>query len=126
MKPITEFQLSNHGIEHAQYFQGAGISFTRWKACYTGCGDSAGEALDDAIDMMAQADEYDHASLPEGWDQDFRALTSEDETVQAVIIANCECASCPKDEATGKPTCTGDCECSEESELHHYVTIYVH
>lgn len=75
--------------------------------------------------MLAQSDEYDTDTLPDGWDQEFKTLTKDDETIDSVIIANCTCASCPRDEETGKPTCTRECECSESSELHYYVTIYV-
>lgn len=126
MKPITEFQISNHGVEHAQYFQGAGVSFSRWLACYTGCGDSPAEALDNAIEMMAQADKYDPDSLPDGWDKEFKTLASDEETVTQAIEAQCTCQECKNNaEEEGSINCTHECTCFKNSELHCYVTIYV-
>ena len=29
-KPIREWEIVNHGSDHAQYFQGAGLAFTSW------------------------------------------------------------------------------------------------
>jgi hypothetical protein len=47
-----EFEFKYHGAEHEQYFQGAGTAFTRWGACWTGCGDTAACAAMDAIEQM--------------------------------------------------------------------------
>ena len=46
---LTEIHIEHHGIHHEQYFQGAGISGTRWESCITGVGDCPSEALDDAL-----------------------------------------------------------------------------
>ena len=54
MQTITAYEIINHGIEHAQYFQGCGVSFTRFDKCYTGCGTNPKEAFDDALDGIAQ------------------------------------------------------------------------
>lgn len=58
MKTITCFEIVDHGIDHAQYFQGCGISRTKFTDCATGCGDNPREALNDALETLAQA----------GWD----------------------------------------------------------
>ncbi len=56
MNKITSFQVVDHGIEHAQYFQGCGVAFTEYDECVTGCGDNFAEALDDALESIAQSD----------------------------------------------------------------------
>lgn len=58
---ITEFEVRYHGIGHEQYFQGCSVSFTQWDECYTGCGATASEALDDALEQMA----YTGLEIPE-------------------------------------------------------------
>lgn len=50
---IEDFEVIDHGVEHEQYFQGCGVSFTRWNECSTGCGNSGVEALEDALEQMA-------------------------------------------------------------------------
>uniref|UniRef100_A0A6M3LHN1 Uncharacterized protein n=1 Tax=viral metagenome TaxID=1070528 RepID=A0A6M3LHN1_9ZZZZ len=55
MKPITECELVNHGIEHSQYFQGCGVAFTRFTHIVTGIGDTPAEAIDDCLEQIAQA-----------------------------------------------------------------------
>ncbi len=56
MSKITSFQVVDHGIEHAQDFQGCGTAFTDYDECVTGCGDNAIEALEDAFESAAQFD----------------------------------------------------------------------
>ena len=52
---IAEFRIVDHGLEHEQYFQGHGVSFTRYTDCATGCGASAREAGNDALEQLACA-----------------------------------------------------------------------
>ena len=54
MKMITEFEIVNHGIDGEQYFQGCGVTFTPFDDVATGIGDTEKEALEDAIDLLAQ------------------------------------------------------------------------
>lgn len=54
-KRIGEFELIDHGIEHSQYFQGCGVSFTRFANVATGIGDNPAEAIDDCLEQVAQA-----------------------------------------------------------------------
>ena len=58
MKTITCFEIVDHGINHAQYFQGCGVSHSKFTEVATGCGDNPAEALADALEMLAQ----------DGWD----------------------------------------------------------
>lgn len=56
MKPIIEYEIISHGIEHPDYFQGCGTSFTGFDLCVTGIGDTEREALEDAIGQLAEMD----------------------------------------------------------------------
>ena len=58
MKTITCFEIVDHGIDHAQYFQGCGVSHTKFSDVATGCGDNPAAALSDALETLAQ----------DGWD----------------------------------------------------------
>jgi hypothetical protein len=60
MRRIKAYEIDNMGQDHAQYFQGAGISFTDWEDVAVGVGSDAKEAYEDAVDSLAQ----------NGWDAD--------------------------------------------------------
>lgn len=51
---IEEFEIISHGVEHSQYFQGCGVSFTPYTDVATGIGMTEKEALNDALDSLAQ------------------------------------------------------------------------
>jgi hypothetical protein len=55
MKNINEFEIVVHGIEHSDYFQGCGVAFTKFNECYTGIGNNASEALEDALEQAEQS-----------------------------------------------------------------------
>lgn len=50
---INEFEIVDHGIEHEQYFQGCGVSFTPFSDVATGIGDNPAEAIDDCLEQIA-------------------------------------------------------------------------
>jgi hypothetical protein len=54
-KQIGDFELVDHGAEHAQYFQGCGVAFTSFAYVATGIGDNPAAAIDDCLDQIAQA-----------------------------------------------------------------------
>src|SRR5207248_7017098 len=54
MRRIEDFELVDHGIDHEQYFQGCGVAFTDYTDVATGIGDNPAEAIDDALDQLAQ------------------------------------------------------------------------
>lgn len=54
-KPVVAYDVVDHGIDHEQYFQGCGVCGTEYVDCFTGIGDDAAEALDDAIDSACQS-----------------------------------------------------------------------
>ena len=56
MKTITDYEVVSHGVEHEQYFQGCGTAFTDFEDVATGIGWSESEALEDALDSLAQSD----------------------------------------------------------------------
>jgi hypothetical protein len=53
-KEVRSFEIHDHGIDHAQYFQGHGLSHSNMEATATGVGDDYQEALDDALGQLAQ------------------------------------------------------------------------
>jgi len=57
-KPIYDYSVHDHGIMYSDYFQGVSTYPTRWDDVYTGNGENAHEALDDALDNAAT----------DGWD----------------------------------------------------------
>jgi len=64
----TDYEISNYGIENADYFQGHGNALTRFNYSTLGCGDSYREALEDALDSAAQTGfdiELETSDLPE-------------------------------------------------------------
>lgn len=101
---ISEFSITDHGIEHAQYFQGAGVAFTQYEYCATGCGDDFAEAIEDALESMAQGEECDGI--------DFDLLETR---IKAQEFDGAR--DWPKSESAS------DRDSSEDSELYYYVTI---
>lgn len=59
-KKPYRWEIIDHGIEHSQYFQGCGTTFTEFSDVATGIGDNPKEAMEDALEMLAQS----------GWDTD--------------------------------------------------------
>ena len=53
MKTVKDFQLVDHGIEHSQYFQGCGCSFTEYDHCVTGIGVDPTEAIEECLENIA-------------------------------------------------------------------------
>lgn len=50
-KPL--FEIIDLGVDHPDYFQGFGTSFTAFEHCTYGIGDTAEEAYQEALDRMA-------------------------------------------------------------------------
>lgn len=97
MRKASDFKVRHHGIEYDQYWQGAGISFSRWTDCATGIGDCNAAAFEDALDLLGQS----------GWDTE--ALESQ---IRAEIGALVDEVNARKPDILPE-----DC--------HYYVTIYV-
>jgi hypothetical protein len=56
MKIIQNYKILNHGIDGSQYFPGCGVACTLYTHVYTGIGESAHEALEDALEQAATDD----------------------------------------------------------------------
>ena len=63
MKTIKDYEVIDHGFDAEQYFQGCGTAFTEFDDVATGIGETAAEALDDALENLAQGD-WDVSSIP--------------------------------------------------------------
>ena len=64
---ITEYELLNHGIEHGDDFKGCGTAYTEYEHVVTGCGDNPAEAIEDALEQMAQVtDGVDFEAFEQG------------------------------------------------------------
>jgi hypothetical protein len=59
MLKIQHFDIIDHGIDHAQYFQGDSAMFTSFETTETGCGDTFADAIDDALEGIAQVSEVE-------------------------------------------------------------------
>lgn len=55
-RTITEYSVEFHGLQHPDSFQGAGTfdGSQWWEATGTGVGDSTLEALENALDQLAE------------------------------------------------------------------------
>lgn len=51
-----QYEVSDLGMDHAQYFQGFGSSFTDYDNAVCGVGDTYNDALDDALEMLSQSE----------------------------------------------------------------------
>jgi hypothetical protein len=102
-KAIYDHSVHDHGIMYSDYFQGVSTAHTRWEEVYTGCGENAYEALDQALDEASQ----------NGWDA--RSVKNEFDpesldTVQNSIRANNPEMEDDDDDADG---------------VYYYVSIFV-
>ena len=52
---LGAFQVESLGVEFPSAFIGYGVAFTRFAHCTYGVGDTEGEALEDCLEMAAQA-----------------------------------------------------------------------
>jgi hypothetical protein len=52
-RPVSEWSITEHGVDASSYFQGHGISGTDYEYCATGIGNTPEEALSDALEQLA-------------------------------------------------------------------------
>jgi hypothetical protein len=114
MKTIRTWEWKHHGVQHEQYFQGAGVSFTDWPECYTGIGSSEKEAANDALEQAAMEWEVpdDLSDEAEGFDD-----TSIHADVDLGIYGDSE-----EEQEEGRRL---EEELDGDDSCHYYVTIYV-
>jgi len=95
---VPDFEVVDHGIEHSQYFHGCGTAFTKFEHVATGCGNDFAEAMEDALESIAQQ----HSDI------DFPAF---EQAIKAEI--GCKTVSWPESDAV--PEDAEDC--------YYYVSI---
>lgn len=115
-KKVADFELRDHGIDHAQYFPGYSTVFTRFDRCYTGCGDNPAEAFNDALEQIAM-DDFDAEDL------ETRILAEENDAkpMPEKPGAHDDChnaADCEIDDCE-------DCREHEGCELYYYMSILI-
>jgi hypothetical protein len=54
MKTVREYDVLDFGVDNEQYFQGCGTALTTFTQSAVGAGDNFAEAIDDALEMVAQ------------------------------------------------------------------------
>ena len=52
MQKITAYEIINHGYDNSQYFQGCGTYGTEYNEVFTGIGNNAKEAYEDAVEQI--------------------------------------------------------------------------
>ena len=53
ISPIAKYEIVDLGIDHPDYFQGFGTSFTEFDHCTYGVGHNPESAFEDCLDMLA-------------------------------------------------------------------------
>ncbi len=109
---VTKYELQDLGVDHAQYFQGAGTAFTDWSECFVGVGESARNAAEDAITQACIALDSDTALLQAIPDSELEGFSAEPD---AHNDCHLDCSHGPDD----------DCPDHEECEMQHYAVIYI-
>ena len=107
IRTVTAYSFDSRGIHHPQYWQGAGVSGTSWRACYTGVGDTEGDAANSAFDQATSDYEFLEAMIAE-MEGHIATLANAGSVCQA-----CEDWDMCEDEQRG------------ECELAYYVVLYV-
>ena len=104
------WEIIDHGIDHSQYFQGCGVSYTEFDHVATGCGETPLEAIDGALDAIAMAhDNTDELIAAIEASEDYAACKASDISVYKHLVRHGEIED-------------GD-DYPEGCELHYYVSI---
>lgn len=57
MGTVVAYEIVDHGEDGASYFPGCGVAFTDFDSVATGCGSSAREALEDALEQSVMGED---------------------------------------------------------------------
>ena len=80
----SKYQIQTHGVMYPDYFQGAGVMpECYWETVATGVGETEREALDDALESLAQqdwliGDDNEKAVLSQADDSDVASAYGDD------------------------------------------------
>ncbi len=113
MKKIpSDYRITTHGIDHNQYFQGHGVSFSKFTDCATGIGDSEIEAFNDALESLAQND-WDVSIIEAKAKEDIEAMENiadiQENRIHEMLHDGCD----------------NEDECDHENNLYFYVSVDV-
>ena len=56
---MPKYEIISHGGMYSDYFQGCGVSWTTFDHVATGCGYTAKDAYEDAVEDIYQSHEYE-------------------------------------------------------------------
>src|SRR5690606_3915173 len=56
---ITDYEIIDHGADHEQFFPGCATAFSRFSFVVTGAGDTPRDAVEDALNRMADVGDLD-------------------------------------------------------------------
>lgn len=100
---VSRFQVIDHGEDGSQYFPGCGVALTSFDYVSTGVGDTAEEALSDALEQMAMGEP--EARPSEAQEAEMRS----------------DWLNKPSDKSAHDSLDAHDCE--DGCDWHHYVSI---
>lgn len=93
---VVDYEIWNHGVDHSQYFQGKGTSYTKWDEVYTGIGRSEKEALEDALEQAYSADIEFSKNVEKELEKEIKNASDED------IVSEVENEERPQEKFTVK------------------------
>lgn len=99
---VADFEVLDHGEDGSSYFPGCGTAFSKFAHVATGVGDTAAEALADALDSMGQ-DDHTVSPLQEHW---MKSYLSNPEKSAFESLDHSECG-----------------EDHDGDDWHHYVSV---
>jgi hypothetical protein len=112
------FEIVDHGIQHSDYFSGCGTSFTNYTDVATGIGDDFQEALEDALESLAQS----------GWNVNI-VVDDEDhedgESVSTIRENEAEERQQAWEDEHGEDEEYEDDECDDEDNRYYTVSVRV-
>ena len=102
---VYDYSVNDHGVMDCQYWQGAGVSHTKWDAVGVGSGENPHSAMEEALQDLAEQG-WDTSTIHNEFDAD-----AGDIVAQVVADANPEMVDDDGDIDTG--------------DSYNYVTVYV-
>lgn len=111
-----DYRLIDHGIQDCQYLIPNGTAFTPFANSILGCGDTPREAIEDALESIAQLDAWAAEELDKLIKADYKAelASNRPSAYEIACKAYAEENGCTIEEAE---------EADFESDLNYYVEI---